>query len=530
MRLRAVHFDFRVALSDATRLDNATLEHIRRRMSHFGNQVDERVTLSVVRTGAAGGVNSPDYLDGLSRLFNFTVLEAFVKNELYVAGAPPPPLPPVYPGFTVLEEGLVANCPAGQQSVSSPGGPECVTCQKGGYCVGSEFVRCPAGKWTNLTGRNSSSDCLQCPVDVSCSSQNCKQQAEGIDCTTGDEVRVRSGYFAHSPYSKYVFACANRLNCHGSLDTTLEFTPSLKFGVDSCAPGHTGILCGRCKPQWFRARRVCKPCSAERRKEEALINDTVVAMVVAIPLISIVTVLALLVYLKVWSPRLPRGRCSVYLDSVEVFFIRHITPQLPIATGLFKITLSYVQCLGAIARFDNILWPSLFDSFLRLLEELTIEVFTVLPVECVKGDRLGFGFELMVTLSLPLAYIVGIFLLLLTVEILQTVKRKVGILRSMEMKDQSASALQRAWKTFHSSRSYKLITLTMLVTCMLVPESVLLVERLPLAHGACALTPPFRSGRQHAPPPDVSRCLHVSMRTSARAHRSHSRAKVPVHL
>lgn len=81
------------------------------------------------------------------------------------------------------------------------------------------------------------------------------------------------------------------------------------------------------------------------------------------------------------------------------------THVVPVISGLFKIILSYCQCLGAISRFYNIRWPVLFTEFMELLQELLPEVMTVLPAECIAGDRLGFPFELITTMLLPIGLI-----------------------------------------------------------------------------------------------------------------------------
>ena len=422
-------------------------------MEAFENTADERVCFSVVRTGVQGSVDNPEYLEGLSRHFNMTILESYIRSELYVANAPPPPAPPARPGSGILEEGYVANCPAGQESILG----ECRICRKGGYCVGSEFVRCPSGTWANVTGRNASDLCLQCPKDVKCTRSDCQQGAISVDCTSGVEVVIRVGFFAHSPYSKWAFPCANRANCQGGrpayLNGSSDPRSALQFGEATCAPGHKGNLCGRCESEWYRARRVCKPCDEQRNKKDAWISDTVLAMSIIVPFGVIATVIVILVYLQVWTPSLPEGKYVRFAEAkrrADEWFRLHINDHLPVATGLFKIVLSYCQCLSAISRFDRIAWPTLFDSFLRVLEELTIEIFTLLPVECVKGDRLGFGFELLVTLSLPISYFVGLYSILC-----------LAYVRPWRLRQGFKQSLEK----LNSARSYKLITLAMLVTC-----------------------------------------------------------------
>jgi hypothetical protein len=74
----------------------------------------------------------------------------------------------------------------------------------------------------------------------------------------------------------------------------------------------------------------------------------------------------------------------------------------PLFSGLFKILLSYAQCLGAISRFTQVKWPAAFVNFMNMMNELLPELLTVLPAECVAGERLGFQVELYSTLSMPI--------------------------------------------------------------------------------------------------------------------------------
>lgn len=382
---------------------------------------------------------------------------------LAVAMLQAPPLPPI----GLLPEDLVANCPAGKESVIGPDGKAiCALCPKGGYCVGSEFIKCDVGFWTNLTGRNESADCLQCPRDESCTGSN--RVCAGVDCTSGKEVIVRSGFFAHSPYSKRAFACTNRKNCLGSEkqrrmgNTTSGKRPDLLYGDRTCAPGHSGILCGRCDDDWYRARRLCLPCSEQRNRESAAINDTAVGMALMIPLFAVLVVTAIFIYLRVWTPRLGarirERRIGRWMLRADTLMNQHITPQIPLVSGVFKILLSYCQCLGALTRFDRIAWPDLFDKFIDFINiAFNIEIFAILPAECISRSRLGFAYELMATLSLPILAFGGIFILLF------------GAHLSLR-RPRPREALKQAHMYFHSSRNYKLMELTMLVFCARAPE------------------------------------------------------------
>ena len=84
---------------------------------------------------------------------------------------------------------------------------------------------------------------------------------------------------------------------------------------------------------------------------------------------------------------------------------------LSVLSGIFKVLLSYTQCLSTMTRFNQVSWPRIFIDFMDALGELLPEVFTLLPAECIAGERLGFYFELYSTLALPL-FIFGFALII----------------------------------------------------------------------------------------------------------------------
>ena len=90
-----------------------------------------------------------------------------------------------------------------------------------------------------------------------------------------------------------------------------------------------------------------------------------------------------------------------------------------IVAGLSKITLSFMQCIGAINRFGKLKWPQLFIDFMKLLDSLNLEFFSVVPAECVTGSRLGFFFELATTLGMPIIFIFLTMSILWIIRVLQ---------------------------------------------------------------------------------------------------------------
>ena len=74
---------------------------------------------------------------------------------------------------------------------------------------------------------------------------------------------------------------------------------------------------------------------------------------------------------------------------------------LAIASALAKVCLGYTQCLGAIIRFPLVAWPAAFTAFIEVLDVFNLEIFAIVPAECIAGKRLGFYLEMAATSSMP---------------------------------------------------------------------------------------------------------------------------------
>jgi uncharacterized membrane protein len=71
-------------------------------------------------------------------------------------------------------------------------------------------------------------------------------------------------------------------------------------------------------------------------------------------------------------------------------------------SAVFKIVVGLVQCLSTLRSFSRVLWPEVFTDFIVAIDQFTVEAFSIVPAECVVGRRLGFYYELVTTLLLPI--------------------------------------------------------------------------------------------------------------------------------
>ena len=65
----------------------------------------------------------------------------------------------------------------------------------------------------------------------------------------------------------------------------------------------------------------------------------------------------------------------------------------------------YCQMVGVFRRLLRVRWPSGFLKYLEFLDQLALDMFRLVPAECIAG-RLGFVVEVGAALSLPLLLLV----------------------------------------------------------------------------------------------------------------------------
>ena len=190
----------------------------------------------------------------------------------------------------------------------------------------------------------------------------------------------------------------------------------LSFGDESCSPGHTGRICGMCMKAWYRGRRKCESCLAldvgvtlEESRARTLFFG-----------FSLLTVAASVILLYLQPPASVIIALRACFKALKVVTGGYSNTQelLAVLSGLFKVLLSYSQCLSSMTRFDRVQWPQIFVDFMNALGELVPDIFSVLPAECIYGERLGFYFELGTTLILPIVVLILSFLVMLLARVL----------------------------------------------------------------------------------------------------------------
>ena len=288
------------------------------------------------------------------------------------------------------------SCPAGQKSL----GAECGPCDKGHWCQGGIAQKCEVNTWNNFTDAgNASAGCLPCP-------------SPGTNCFVGDTITVQPGWYVHGATHERGYKCALGEACIGG---------DWLFGETTCDTGYEGVLCGRCQKGYYRRQRRCASCADALAVQAEDVSGGNPSANTALLMASIAggTFLFLFIYLFPTSfyfnaseSRVSKQLSAVANSTIFKLIGRRVHRALPIFSGLAKVLLSYTQCIGALNRFGLVRWPKLFIEFMENLDVLVPEFLSVVPAECIAGERFTFYFEFFATLAMPLVLIGTIALML----------------------------------------------------------------------------------------------------------------------
>ena len=173
----------------------------------------------------------------------------------------------------------------------------------------------------------------------------------------------------------------------------------------------TGPLCGTCKANYFRSRLQCLPCAGYAGRSGSVADSLAILSGAAAIVITLTTVYLIrggrAVSRKAAITSSAFGvRCSNLSKLASLLYQRIVT-----GAAIARIALGYSQCLSMQRRFLRVRWPHLFERFLMVLDQLTLEIFDLVPAECALGRRLGFNIELYATLTSPFILLVGLLVL-----------------------------------------------------------------------------------------------------------------------
>ena len=255
---------------------------------------------------------------------------------------------------------------------------------------------------------------------------------QGVDCTYTHLIQVQQGFYRPENFDPWTSltgdTSANRSTepvlavpcpwgtkaCLGSqfeLDETGDEIGLGFHGNASCAVGHFGPFCASCdSPTYYRGSSSCRLCP----------TDTSHAFAVTAGLIffGLLVLVMMAFYLKT---------ASVTATGAHPFPLASCFPKMAAAiarlppstyrqmSAIVKIGLGLGQCLSTLRSFGRVRWPETFVNMMEEMDRFAVEAFSVVPAECAAGRRLGFVYELIATLLLPVLSFVIIQLLALLV-------------------------------------------------------------------------------------------------------------------
>jgi hypothetical protein len=184
---------------------------------------------------------------------------------------------------------------------------------------------------------------------------------------------------------------------------------SCKGGKDwgdlSCVEGHHGVFCASCDQGYYRGSDNCRLCPQNAGR--AVATTALIIFVGAVGL----TLMA--IYLRTASTSSTGSH--VFLGDCFPTVARTLARMPPSThrqiSATFKIGVGLVQCLSTLRRFSKVRWPETFTAFIEAIDIFLLEAFSVVPAECIAGRRLGFFYELVATLVLPLMTFLVIMLM-----------------------------------------------------------------------------------------------------------------------
>jgi len=83
-------------------------------------------------------------------------------------------------------------------------------------------------------------------------------------------------------------------------------------------------------------------------------------------------------------------------------FLRLISQRMVSGSGLVRIGVGYCQTVGVFRRLLRVEWPRPFLGFLQALDQLSPDIVSLIPAECVADQPINFLVQLVATLAMPI--------------------------------------------------------------------------------------------------------------------------------
>tara|TARA_B110001452_G_scaffold164551_1_gene137268 strand:- start:678 stop:4919 length:4242 start_codon:yes stop_codon:yes gene_type:complete len=187
------------------------------------------------------------------------------------------------------------------------------------------------------------------------------------------------------------------------------------WGNESCIFGHHGILCGEClAPDYYRCNDACCKCPNSAGTTGAMVSAAWITGGTFI-LIGLAGFLFLAGRSSGKTGDAQGGGLAAKFPKLARVLAR-LPPrwrQQLAAAG--KIVVAFTQCISPLREFNRVVWPETFTNFMDSIDvgdktAATVKLDSAVPAECFFGFRLGFYYELVATMLLPVISFVVILI------------------------------------------------------------------------------------------------------------------------
>lgn len=228
-----------------------------------------------------------------------------------------------------------------------------------------------------------------------------------VDCDFQSVLRVEKGYWRPENFP------LNRSlgEANGSQAVICPWADACQggdvWGNASCLFGHHGILCGEClAPDYYRCNDACCKCPNSAGAAGALVSTAWITGGTCVLIF-----LAGFLYLSGKSSS-KTGDAQGGGLAAKFPKLARILARLPprwrqqlAAAG--KIVVAFTQCISPLREFNRVVWPETFTNFMDSIDvgdktAATVKLDSAVPAECFFGFRLGFYYELIATMLLPI--------------------------------------------------------------------------------------------------------------------------------
>lgn len=293
------------------------------------------------------------------------------------------------------------------------------TSAQGGWDSVSRLRTCPACSPGWLQPHPGQLECLECPT-------------RGVDCEHRDVISVLPGFMRPDDDDPAPVRCPKQAACRGGP----------VGGNASCVVGHHGPFCGICEQGYSRGRLRCERCPEW--------DSAAIVSMIAAALAALAVLFMAVLYLRSATTVDGMGAMRHHVALVERVGLLMKT-RLHTAATLCKVAVGYAQCVSCFGRFERVRWPPVFERFLhvrhaqphivacaplhappirhryiptrharrrcaghfgcsptlpmcaalQILDYLTLDLFELLPVDCVFEAPITFRTRLSSTLLAP---------------------------------------------------------------------------------------------------------------------------------